>query len=105
MCIEGLTLKQVQEMAVVVAWQRTGGNVRQMCRTLGISRAALTRRLNRYGLRGTISKEGRPNRLSDGEIARVFRQHRILICAELRCADAVFVRWLNRAAPFTPDAL
>jgi hypothetical protein len=98
--LEGLSLKQVQELALIASWERHGGNVERMCRELKVSRRALMRRLKAYGL---TKIERRPHRVTDVEIASVFRQHRRLICDELDCKDAQFISWLNRTAPFLPD--
>lgn len=99
--LEGLSLKQVQELALIASWGRHGGNIERMCRELKVSRRALMRRLKAYGL---TKIDRRPHRVTDVEIASVFRQHRRLIADELDCKDAQFISWLNRTAPFLPDA-
>lgn len=48
--IESLNLEEIEKKVIQKALERHGGNVSQVARELGLSRAALYRRLERYGL-------------------------------------------------------
>lgn len=49
--LEALTLDQAEELLVRQAMTRSGGNIQRSAEQLGLSRAALYRRLEKYGLR------------------------------------------------------
>lgn len=48
--LEDLTLEEVERLLIKKALQRAGGNVKRAAETLGLSRSALYRRLERHGL-------------------------------------------------------
>ena len=48
--IEDLPLEEVEKLLIVKALGRTGGNVAQAAKALGLSRSAMYRRLQQYGL-------------------------------------------------------
>jgi transcriptional regulator of acetoin/glycerol metabolism len=48
--LDQLTLEEVEKLLVQKALARTGGNVTEAARALGLSRSAMYRRLERYGL-------------------------------------------------------
>ena len=48
--MEELPLEDVERLLIKKALQRHGGNVSQAAEALGLSRSALYRRLQRYGL-------------------------------------------------------
>jgi DNA-binding NtrC family response regulator len=47
----GMTLSQIEELAVRTSMERAGGNISKVARELGVSRSVLYRKLDRYGLR------------------------------------------------------
>ncbi len=46
----GLTLEEMEMQSILQAMEQCGGNLSKVARTLGISRAALYRRMEKYGL-------------------------------------------------------
>ena len=48
--LDGLTLDEIEKQAILKAMQTYSGNLSQVARALGISRAALYRRLEKYGI-------------------------------------------------------
>jgi len=47
----GMTLSQIEELAIRTSMERAGGNISKVARELGVSRSVLYRKLDRYGLR------------------------------------------------------
>ena len=50
---EGMTLEEIERHAIERALGRTSGNVTEAATLLGVSRSALYRRLQHYGLKGS----------------------------------------------------
>ena len=49
--LSGMTLDEIERQTILQAWERYKGNLSQMATALGISRAALYRRLEKYNIR------------------------------------------------------
>ncbi|GHT32917.1 sigma-54-dependent Fis family transcriptional regulator [Bacteroidia bacterium] len=49
--LEGFTLNELEKQSILLAIEKHGGNLSQVAATLGISRAALYRRLEKYGIK------------------------------------------------------
>ena len=49
--LEGFTLDELEKQSILLALEKHGGNLSQVAAALGISRAALYRRLEKYGIK------------------------------------------------------
>ena len=63
--MDNLTLDEAERVLIEKALTRNGGNVSRAADDLGLSRSALYRRLQRFGLAG-VAEDGTPGDSKDG---------------------------------------